>query len=73
MPASEDDREHWDQEAHTYDDEYRGMVGERFETEIRSWLARQFTDADNVLELGCGLQPENAGACDTAAGRLPER
>ena len=54
MPASEDDREHWDQEAHTYDDEYRGMVGERFETEIRSWLARQFTDADNVLELGCG-------------------
>ncbi len=51
---SKEDCEHWDQEAHTYDAEYRGMVGEALENEIRSWLVRQFTDDDNVLELGCG-------------------
>jgi ubiquinone/menaquinone biosynthesis C-methylase UbiE len=54
MPAGKEDREHWDQEAQTYDDEYRDTFGQRFENEMRSWLVRQFTDADNVLELGCG-------------------
>lgn len=51
---SKENCEHWDQTAHTYDAEHRSMVGEAFENEIRSWLARQFTDADKVLELGCG-------------------
>ena len=30
------------------------MVGEAFENRIRAWLARQVTDTDRVLELGCG-------------------
>ena len=51
---SKENCEHWDQTAHTYDAEHRSMVGEAFENEIRSWLMRQLTDADNVLELGCG-------------------
>lgn len=54
MPGSKEDREGWGQAAQSYDAEYRSMVGEAFENEIRSWLARQVTDADKVLELGCG-------------------
>ena len=48
------DREHWEQIAETYDAEYHSTVHEAFEKEISSWLARQFTPADTVLELGCG-------------------
>jgi len=54
MSGDRKDREHWDQAAHTYDAEYRGTVGEAFENELRSWLTRQFTATDHVLELGCG-------------------
>ena len=54
MSESKEDREHWDRTAHTYDDEHRDMVGAAFENELRSWLTRQFTATDNVLELGCG-------------------
>lgn len=54
MPGNKEEREHWGQTASTYDAEYRSTVGEAFENEIRSWLARQFTDGDQVLELGCG-------------------
>ena len=54
MPGSKEECEHWGQAAHAYDAEYRNVVGEAFENEIRSWLARQFTGADEVLELGCG-------------------
>jgi ubiquinone/menaquinone biosynthesis C-methylase UbiE len=54
MSASKGDREHWDEAAHTYDDEYRDTFGQALENDIRSWLARQFTDGDTVLELGCG-------------------
>ena len=54
MPGSKEDCEHWGEAAHTYDAEYRSVVGEPLENEIRSWLAGQFTDADEVLELGCG-------------------
>jgi ubiquinone/menaquinone biosynthesis C-methylase UbiE len=54
MTGSEEECEHWNQAADTYDAEYRGCVGEAFENEIGSWLARQFTETDNVLELGCG-------------------
>ena len=54
MPGGKEDREHWDQAAHTYDAEHRRLAEEAFENDIRSWLARQFTDADQVLELGCG-------------------
>jgi len=54
MPGKKEECEHWDQAAHSYDAEYRSTVGEGLENEIRSWLTRQFTDADEVLELGCG-------------------
>jgi SAM-dependent methyltransferase len=54
MSAGNQECEHWGQAAHTYDAEYRSVMGEALENEIRSWLAHQFTDADEVLELGCG-------------------
>jgi len=54
MAGNEEEHKHWGQAAHTYDAEYRRVVGEALENEIRSWLARQFTDADDVLEVGCG-------------------
>jgi ubiquinone/menaquinone biosynthesis C-methylase UbiE len=54
MPASREEHERWAQAAQTYDAEHRSTVGEALENEMRSWLARQFTDADEVLELGCG-------------------
>jgi ubiquinone/menaquinone biosynthesis C-methylase UbiE len=54
MPVSKGQGENWGQVARTYDAEYRSTVGEAFENEIRAWLARQFTDTDEVLELGCG-------------------
>ena len=54
MAGDKEEYEHWDQAADTYDAEYRRVMGEAFDNEIRSWLARQFTDADDVLELGCG-------------------
>lgn len=54
MSGSKEECERWAQAADTYDAEYRSAVGEGLENQIRSWLARQFTDADNVLELGCG-------------------
>ena len=66
MPESNKEREHWDKAAHTYDAEYRSTVEEAFENEIRAWLGRQFTDADEVLELGCGT-----GICSAMiAGRV---
>ncbi len=54
MPNSKEEREHWDQVAQSYDDEYRRFMTEAFESEIRAWLAQQFTSDDEVLELGCG-------------------
>jgi ubiquinone/menaquinone biosynthesis C-methylase UbiE len=54
MPPSTDDRRDWAQEASTYDAEHSSVVSSAFENELRSWLARQLTDADNALELGCG-------------------
>jgi ubiquinone/menaquinone biosynthesis C-methylase UbiE len=54
MPPSNDDRRDWAQEASTYDAEHSSVVSPAFESELHSWLTRQFTDADNVLELGCG-------------------
>jgi phosphatidylethanolamine/phosphatidyl-N-methylethanolamine N-methyltransferase len=54
MPGTKADRSHWDQAAQTYDAEYERTIDKRFEHEMRAWLGRQFTDADHVLELGCG-------------------
>lgn len=54
MPSSSEEREHWNQTAQSYDDEYRRFMTESFESEVRSWLDRQFTPDDEVLELGCG-------------------
>lgn len=54
MTAGHEDRAHWDRAARTYDAEHREWLSEAFEYKIRSWLARQFTPDDNVLELGCG-------------------
>ncbi len=54
MTAGQEDREHWDRAASTYDAEYREWLSEAFENKIRSWLARWFTPDDDVLELGCG-------------------
>ena len=54
MPGDKGECEHWGEAAQTYDAEYRRVVGEGFENEIRSWLGRQFADTDEVLELGCG-------------------
>jgi ubiquinone/menaquinone biosynthesis C-methylase UbiE len=54
MTAGQEDREHWDRAASTYDAEYREWLSEAFESKIRSWFVRQFTADDEVLELGCG-------------------
>ncbi|GAG02445.1 unnamed protein product, partial [marine sediment metagenome] len=54
MAANPEEHERWGQAAGTYDAEYRRVMGEALENEMRSWLVRQFTDADDVLELGCG-------------------
>lgn len=55
MSGSEEGCEHGDRAARSYDAEYRSVVRKELENEIRSWLALQFTDADEVLELGCGI------------------
>ena len=54
MTAGHEDRAHWDRAARTYDAEHREWLSEAFANKIRSWLARQFTAEENVLELGCG-------------------
>ena len=54
MPGDAEEREHWAEAAQTYDAEHRRGGGEALENELRSWLTRQLTDADEVLELGCG-------------------
>jgi len=54
MPGSEDEREYWGERAQCYDAEHRSLVGQTFENELRSWLAKQVTADDIVLELGCG-------------------
>jgi ubiquinone/menaquinone biosynthesis C-methylase UbiE len=54
MTASHENRAHWDRAASTYDAEHREWLSEAFEKKIHSWLARQFTPDDDVLELGCG-------------------
>ena len=54
MTAGHEDRACWDRAASTYDAERREWLSEAFENRIRSWLARQFTPNDDVLELGCG-------------------
>ena len=69
--------EDWGEAAHTYDADYRRVVGEAFENDIRCWLARQFTDADDVLELGCGTGIYSAMITDrvhhlTATDSTPE-
>lgn len=54
MASSQDEREHWDQIAQSYDEEHRRFMTEAFERQVRCWLERQFTPDDEVLEMGCG-------------------
>lgn len=70
MPVSEGQCENWGQAARTYDAEYRSTVGEAFENEIRTWLARQFTDTDKALELR--LRNRNLFGNDRRASQVPD-
>lgn len=53
MASSADEYEFWDKVAHQYDADHHYVV-RGLDDEIRSWLTRQFSKRDNLLELGCG-------------------
>jgi ubiquinone/menaquinone biosynthesis C-methylase UbiE len=48
------EHQYWEDHSETYDQDTSYIVGASLENDIKSWLQKQFTRTDAVLELGCG-------------------
>ena len=48
------EHQYWEDRSETFDEDTSYIVGTGLNDDIKSWLQKQFTRIDAVLELGCG-------------------
>ena len=54
MSTTTTEHQYWEDRSETFDADTSYIVGTGLNDDIKSWLQKQFTRTDAVLELGCG-------------------